>query len=222
MVAPRIVETENGLQGNDNAVNYDQMMRKSRDDGHLYTDQIIQSGIVHGTVLEIGTGPGYLGLEWLRKTVDTILKGIDISAEMVAMAEKNAKDYGFSGDRAAFTVGDAHQIPFPGNTFDAVFSNSTLHEWNEPERVLEEIHRVLKPEGRFYISDLRRNMPFFVKNYMKRLIPKDQVPGLMAAIQSAYTVDEAKAIMKKSKFTRFKTSVNPFSLMITGAKSVSD
>ena len=59
----------------------------------MFIDSIIKSGITHGIALEIGPGPGYLGLEWLKKTNGTILRGVDISKEMIKIAEENAGEY---------------------------------------------------------------------------------------------------------------------------------
>lgn len=71
MPKPRIVETNQGIQGEFNVSIYDQMQKRFCDKGWMETNSIIQSGINKGLVLEIGPGPGYLGLEWLKKTKNT-------------------------------------------------------------------------------------------------------------------------------------------------------
>jgi len=73
MTKSRMIETNIGLQGEFIAKDYDDIMRESRDKGQLYTDEIIKFGITNGNALEIGPGPGYLGLEWLKKTTGTTL-----------------------------------------------------------------------------------------------------------------------------------------------------
>jgi ubiquinone/menaquinone biosynthesis C-methylase UbiE len=112
--------------------------------------------------LEIGPGPGYLGLEWLKKTEGTRLKGLEISPDMIAIAERNAAEYGLQ-DRVTYVKGDGQQMSFEDNTFDAVFTNGSLHEWSQPNEVFDEVYRVLKPTGRYLISDLRREMNPLVK-----------------------------------------------------------
>ena len=67
MVKPRVVETDQGITGEFNTQAYDQMMRRLRDKGWMETDQIIKGGVTSGLALEVGPGPGYLGLEWLKK-----------------------------------------------------------------------------------------------------------------------------------------------------------
>ena len=93
MTKPRVKETDQGIQGEFTVQIYDKFQRRMRDKGWIETDAIIKSGIRSGHVLEIGPGPGYVGLEWLRKTEGTDLTGLDISPDMVSMAEGNANEY---------------------------------------------------------------------------------------------------------------------------------
>ena len=77
------METDEGIQGEFTVELYDQMMRRFRDKGWLETNLILKQGISSGFALEVGPGPGYLGLEWLKRTQGTLLKGLDISADMI-------------------------------------------------------------------------------------------------------------------------------------------
>jgi len=219
MMKQRVIETENGLQGKTNAESYDRMMRKSRDNNILYTDKIIKAGIASGPALEIGPGPGYLGLEWLKKTANTTLKGVDISADMVKIAEKNAAEYGFLTTRARYFKGNAVRLPFSDRSFSAVFTNAALHEWEDPVAVCNEIHRVLKPGGRYFISDLRRDMNFLVKTFLKLSTqPKEMRAGVDAPINASYTKDEVRLLLLKTKLNGYTITANPFSIIISGIK----
>jgi hypothetical protein len=66
MVKPRTIETTEGIQGEFDVEMYDRMMRRMRDRGWLETKLILKAGIKQGMALEVGPGPGYLGLEWLK------------------------------------------------------------------------------------------------------------------------------------------------------------
>jgi ubiquinone/menaquinone biosynthesis C-methylase UbiE len=112
--------------------------------------------------LEVCPGPGYLGLEWLSKTEGTTLRALEISADMIKMAEKNAGEYGLL-DRVKYVKGDAQKMPFEDETFDSVFTNGSLHEWSRPDRIFDEINRCLKRGGKYVISDMRRDMNPFTK-----------------------------------------------------------
>jgi len=63
MPRPRVEDTDSGIQGEFNVAIYDKMQRRLRDKGWIETKDIIKSGITKGLALEVGPGPGYLGLE---------------------------------------------------------------------------------------------------------------------------------------------------------------
>ena len=96
MHRPRVQETDLGIQGEFTVAIYDRMQRRFRDKGWMETQSVIKSGITAGAALEVGSGPGYLGLEWLKSTQDTTLTGLDISPDMIAVARRNAAEYGFA------------------------------------------------------------------------------------------------------------------------------
>ncbi|MBN1975490.1 MAG: class I SAM-dependent methyltransferase [Sedimentisphaerales bacterium] len=218
MIKPRVVETDTGIQGFDVEI-FDQLARRLRDKGWQETDMIIKTGINAGMALEIGSGPGYVGLEWLKKTDGTQLKGLDISHDMVKVAKKNTKEYGFD-KRVEYVISSADKIPFRDNTFDGVFSTSSLHEWSRPEDVFNEIYRVLKPSGKFCICDLRRDMNPFIKFLLKLFIkPKEIKPGFITSINASYTASEIKQILLKTNIKSFNIKSDPMGLNIAGEKS---
>ena len=216
MVKSRVKETDEGIQDPFDVDVYDRMMRRLRDRGWMATKDILKSGITSGNVLELGPGPGYLGLEWLKRTENTRLTGLDISPAMIKIAEKNAGEYGFQ-DRVIYTKGNAIQMPFEDDTFDAVFSNGSLHEWEKPGKVFDEIGRVLKPGGKFCITDLRRDMNPVLKFFMKLMAkPKTMRSGLISSINASYIRDEIKELLKSTKLNQFVVKKNPIGLRIVG------
>ena len=218
MPKARIVETDSGIEGEATVAIYDTMQRKLRDRGWIETNDVIQSGITEGLALEIGPGPGYLGLEWLKHTEGTQLKGLDISADMIAVAERNAKEYGLTS-RVEYVRSNGNKMPFADSMFDAVFTNGSLHEWADPKNTMNEIWRVLKPGGRIFISDLRRDMFVLMKWFLYMASkPKEIRPGLISSINAAYTPDELKELIEDTKLASCKVSGNLIGVKLTGKK----
>jgi len=214
----RVPETDQGIQGQLTVKVYDQMQRRLRDKGWIETQDVIKAGITYGVALEIGPGPGYLGLEWLKNTQATTLKGLDISADMIAIAQRNAADYQLS-DRVEYVKSSGAKLPFENELFDAVFTASSLHEWNQPKETFNEIWRVLKQGGKFFISDFRRDM-FPLLKWCLWLIAKPTAirPGLLTSINAAYTADEVKALIRDTELSSYEIASSLVGLRIVGAK----
>ena len=162
MAKQRIAETSEGIQDELTVQIFDQFAKIMRDKGWDNVDNFIKAGIIRGNVLELGPGPGYVGLEWLKMFPDSTLTGCEISPEMIRLAEKNTKDYGYE-TRASYIECNCMQMPFQDCSFDAVFSSGSLHEWEDPIMVFNEINRVLRPEGLFCINDMRRDVNPIIK-----------------------------------------------------------
>ena len=218
MTKPRITETDQGIQGEFNVTVYDQMQRRLRDKGWIETKELLEHGISQGYALEIGPGPGYLGLEWLKHTEGTTLKGLDISPDMIAVAERNAREYGLS-QRVEYVHSSGSEVPFDGNTFDAVFTNGSLHEWSDPRSTFNEIWRVSKPGGKVFISDLRRDMFVLMRWFLWiNTSPKEIRPGLTSSINASYTPDELRELIKGTRLENCVVSSNLLGVILAGAK----
>ncbi len=214
MVKARVKETDEGIQDEMDVRMFDEAKRMMRDRGWLETNEVLKAGIDKGVVLEVGSGPDYLGLEWLKKTERTRLIGLEISSNMIKIAGKNAGEYGLES-RVNYIIGDAHKLPFGDNEFDGVFSCESLHEWEEPGLVFNEIYRVLKPGGKFFVSDLRRDMNPLIKYIMKILAKsRDMKEGLFSSINAAYTKEEIEDILTKTDVKNYKIYKNIMGLCI--------
>lgn len=219
-VTARIPETDEGLQGRELAQKYDDMQRHLRDQGWLQekVDDILAAEINHGTALEVGCGPGYLGLEWMAQTAtSTQLVGLDISKFMLERARLNAANYGVA-DRCRYDFGNALDLPYRSRTFDHAVSASSLHEWSDPVAVLSEIRRVLRPGGRYCISDLRRDIDRTTLQFMKANIAADMRPGFRTSIKSAYLHTEVLEILRHSGLADATVREVQMGIVISGRK----
>jgi SAM-dependent methyltransferase len=217
MTRPRIPETDSGITGEFTCEMYDRMQRGFRDRGWIETKDVIKAGITHGHALEVGPGPGYLGLEWLKTTVCTRLTGLDISVDMLEVARRNADEYGVT-DRVTYVESQAQSLPFEDEHFDAVFTNGSLHEWESPVTVLNEIARVLKPGGRYFISDLRRDMNPFLRWFMwVTCRPTGMRTGLTTSVNAAYTPTELRTLVAASSLSDPVITANAIGISIRGA-----
>lgn len=219
-VAARVPETDEGLQGDELALKYDEMQRRIRDHGWLQekVDDILAADIRSGEVLELGCGPGYLGLEWITQAeASARLVGLDISPAMLRRARVNAADYGVAG-RCDYECGTVLALPFDDNRFDHAVSASSLHEWADPATALAEMYRVLKPGGRYCISDLRRDIDRITFQFMKANIAADMRPGFRTSIQSSYVRSEIEEILKGTALETAAVTEVQMGIVITGRK----
>ncbi len=218
MTNARAAWASNDIQAEYDVEVYDQMQRRLCDKGWMQTQAIIDNGLDRGHGLELGCGPGYLGLDWLRKTDETLLTGLDINDGFIVRAGENAERLGLLG-RARFMRGDGDTLPFDDGEFDAVFSSSSLHEWEKPVELLNELHRVLKPGGACFVSDHRRDMPWLAYWFMWFVTkPASIREGLHQAIRASYTEEEAGALFERSAFGKAEASSSPMGLTVVGRK----
>jgi SAM-dependent methyltransferase len=93
-------------------------------------------------VLEVGCGAGVDLARFARG--GAIVTGVDLAESAIALARANFEQQGLSGD---FKVGDGEHLPFADDLFDLVYAHGVVQYTAEPERLVAECRRVLKPRG---------------------------------------------------------------------------
>jgi SAM-dependent methyltransferase len=148
------------------------------------------------TVLDLGSGAGFdcfLAANQVGKTGKVI--GVDMTPAMLTKARRNAATGGYTN--VEFRLGEIENLPAADNSVDVIISNCVINLAPDKARVFAEAYRVLKPGGRFMISDivLTAELPDFIR---------ESVQAYVGCISGALLKDNYIAIVKNSGFTDTK------------------
>ena len=165
------------------------------------------------TVLDLGSGGGIDVLLSARRVGPTgKAYGLDMTDDMLALARENQEKAGI--DNVEFLKGEIENIPLPDCSVDVIISNCVINLSADKDRVLREAFRVLKPGGRFAVSDvvvrgdvpenIRKSMLLWVGCIAGALRDEDYVSKLAkAGFESidieptrVYNIEDARAFLK--------------------------
>lgn len=105
------------------------------------------------TVLDLGSGAGFDCFLAVARTGESgKIVGVDMTAEMVEKARKNAKKYGY--ENIEFKLGDIEALPVEDDSFDIIISNCVINLAPDKGKVFREAHRALKTGGKMFVSDI--------------------------------------------------------------------
>lgn len=101
-------------------------------------------------VLDVGCGAGHTALKFASFVQEVV--AYDLTPEMLVQVNQLAQDNDMSNIRTQ--EGNVEQMPFSDNSFDVVVSRYSAHHWAHPQIALQEIRRVLQPDGMFILCDI--------------------------------------------------------------------
>lgn len=110
-------------------------------------EQLVQ--IPHGSVLDVGCGTGELLREVGLRFPETARTGLDLSANMLAVAREKL------GGAVELVQGDAERLPFADGRFEVLLCNDSFHHYPNPGAAAAEFARVLQPGGVLLLGDCK-------------------------------------------------------------------
>jgi ubiquinone/menaquinone biosynthesis C-methylase UbiE len=165
---------------------------------------VAKFGLFRGKdVLEIGCSIATDGLEFAKNGANYV--GVDLTPKAIELAKER---FGLFGVPGRFEIANAEdKLPFPDNSFDHVYSFGVIHHSPVPEKIVREIHRVLRQNGTFTVMLYnRRSINYyieimFLRRLMRWILLPSFMPGLIAAVAGfdRWKLEGHRTILKERK-----------------------
>ena len=140
------------------------------------------------TIIDMATGTGDFALEAIRMGLDAHVTGVDLSQGMLDVGIEKIKSRGYQ-DKISMQQGDSENLPFDDNSFDAYTVGFGVRNFENLNKGLSEMHRVLNPGGITVILEFSKPKSFPIKQlfgfYFKYIMPT--IGNLLSKDSSAYT-----------------------------------
>ena len=152
-------------------------------------------------VLDLGTGTARIPLILSQQRPQWQIIAIDLAENMLKIGAEHIKKAGLQ-KQIILELVDAKQLPYPNEHFDLVISNSLFHHLPDPLPFLQEINRVLKPQGALLIRDLiRPNNQEILQNLVESIgaeYDAHQKQLFADSLHAAFTIDEVNQLMSQA------------------------
>lgn len=164
------------------------------------------------TILDLATGTADLAIALARRNPQAHIIGMDFSEKMLEIGKEKVAKYGLES-QIDLQPGDAAALPFGDNSFDAVTVAFGIRNFEFLELCLNEICRVLKPDGMLFVLEFSLPEKFPIKQvyqlYFKHILPK--IGKWVSKDENAYSY-LPKSVEKFPKPDLFRTILTTFNL----------
>jgi ubiquinone/menaquinone biosynthesis C-methylase UbiE len=200
---------------------YDKTTRRDLPEFKALARKVADTLVSGAKVLEIAPGPGFFAIE-LAKIGKYQITGLDISKTYVDIAKRNARQEHVEVD---FRQGNASAMPLPEGSFDFVLCRAAFKNFSDPVGALREMRRVLKPEGRALVIDLRKDVGKKSLDSYIRGLKAGALNAFMMKwtfrlmlIPRAYTKQQFQNFIIESGFVKSEIQETPIGFEITLVK----
>jgi ubiquinone/menaquinone biosynthesis C-methylase UbiE len=150
--------------------------------GYYYAKKLKNLGFCEGRIIDVGCGFGAMCLVLAEEIPGCEVVGVDLSKPLLDYA-RNSIHEGTIKKKVKFEMGNVEKMSFENDSFDAVFNVNMVHWVGNPISMLNEIERILKPQGYLFVKDLRYS---WLKVFEKE-------------IRDAFNLEQAKKIVGDSE-----------------------
>ena len=155
--------------------------------------------LMDGIALDIGAGPGWLGME-LAKITNMKIVFLDIDQDALNMAKNNFEELDVDNE-VDYVQADVHELPMEDGSFDFIMSRGSVWFWKQPEKALKEIERIVKPGGVAIVGGgLGRYLPPSMRTRLQKSIRK----GLKERMETRPDIEEFRKIVEKAGLINYR------------------
>jgi len=167
-------------------------------------------------ILEIGCGTGWVTLELARRLPEATVIGWDQNPDLIKIANQNREAENLTNVDFVHSVAESLNS-FSTRSFDVVISFKAFHHWTNAVHVLNEIERILKQNGKFAITDHRKDLKLLARAalwFSARTMPKDFRHHWKQMFDNSHPVKDALKIFLQSKLKDWKLRTTLFDYLI--------
>ena len=157
-----------------------------------------------GRILDIGCGGGGMLHRLLREYPRLAADGLDVSETSVKESRRKNRCY---GSRCTIAQGEATALPYEDGRFDLAVTTDSLYWWEDLARAFSEVHRVLKPGGRFVIG-------------LEAIDPTDTTWSSKFERMIIHAPEEIVAYLEGAGFSDVRTDMFPKTRWVNGARFI--